>query len=113
MPMYDFICEQCDSPAELTVKYEERDDEHFCDCGGLLRRNQISGFSIGKPRYQMQAVTSKGEHIKGHFGKTAKRDVLAQAKDMAKSGKPIEPVNIRLDMNDAKKRARKRKGKRK
>lgn len=75
MPLYTYDCPRCGCEADRVVKYEERDNGLFeCEgCSSTLRRRKVSGFTMGKPAYQMQAVLSSGAHIKGHFGKDAPR----------------------------------------
>ncbi len=74
MPLlYEFECETCEARKEEIVQYDERDKSRLCYCGGPLKR-LVSFGAIHGPAYQMQAVTSSGEHVKGQFGKSAKRD---------------------------------------
>lgn len=75
MPLYTYECPRCEVAVDRVIKYEERDNGQFeCEtCGSTLRRRGVSEFCMGKPAYQMQAVLGNGDHIKGHFGKDAKR----------------------------------------
>ncbi len=73
MPLYEFQCLVCQARKEEIVRYDERDETRLCYCGGLLKRLIAFG-AIHGPAYQMQAVTSSGQHVKGHFGVEAKRD---------------------------------------
>lgn len=74
MPIYTFDCDNCTRTVDVLVSYEDRDGDHNCSvCGGALIRRGVSGFQTGKPRFQTQAVLGNGAHIKGHFGKDARR----------------------------------------
>lgn len=74
MPIYTYDCAECERVVDVLVSYQDRDGEHACSvCGGSLVRHGVSGFQLGKSAYQMQAVLANGDHIKGHFGKDAKR----------------------------------------
>ena len=74
MPLYSYYCENCGHEIEEIVKYEERDTASvICyKCNKQMKRG-IDAAKIGSPAYQMQAVMKDGSHVKGHFGKTAKR----------------------------------------
>ena len=72
--IYDYHCTKCEETFEVMhVKYEERDDERFHDCGELVTRVPHK-VTLGDEPYQMKAVLANGEKVKGHFGKSAKRD---------------------------------------
>lgn len=75
MPIYTYKCKKCGVETERVISYDKRDyalNCQFCD-GVLSRLGQLERPTIGKPGYQMQAVLSNGAHVKGHFGKEAKR----------------------------------------
>lgn len=75
MPIYTYVCVKCGAEVEAVVSLKDRDQSliHSC-CGGVLNRlAQIERTALGKPGYQMQAVLADGSHVKGHFGKEAKR----------------------------------------
>jgi predicted nucleic acid-binding Zn ribbon protein len=74
MPLYTYKCE-CGYEEEEIVSYEERDTIYIsCEkCGKKLCRG-IDAPKIGSEPYKMKAVMRDGSHVKGHFGKTAKRD---------------------------------------
>lgn len=75
MPMYEYQCVQCGAIEEHYVQNSgQRDDALECaKCGGEMERI-VSPFALGQSEYQMQAVLGSGAHLKGHFGKEAKRD---------------------------------------
>jgi putative FmdB family regulatory protein len=75
VPVYTFDCESCGSTSDEIVSYRLRDIEPVAcrSCGVGMRRRGISGFRLGKARYQMAAVLPNGDHIPGHFGKDARR----------------------------------------
>lgn len=72
MPLYTFAC-SCGFSDEYLIRLSERDSKAiFCDlCGKELRRKMDMPV-LGKPAYQMQAVTDRG-HIPGHFGRAARK----------------------------------------
>lgn len=70
MPMYTFRC-ACGLEEERMLEISERDSEFDCpNCGEPMAR-VLEAPKLGRPRYQMQAVLGSGEHVPGHFGKTA------------------------------------------
>lgn len=73
MPLYTFECE-CGFFDEYYLQMSRRNTARlFCEqCGRVLTR-AVDKPVIGKPAYQMQAVTTDGRHIPGHFGKAAKK----------------------------------------
>ena len=75
MPVYTFECPACGCERDHVVSFDERDAGLFeCGrCAVAMRRQAVSAFALGKPSYQMQAVLGNGDHLKGHFGKDAKR----------------------------------------
>jgi putative FmdB family regulatory protein len=74
MPIYTFICSGCGYQEEQLLKYQERDTPFTCpSCGDPMNRRGGEITHIGKESYQMKAVLGTGEHVKGHFGKDAKR----------------------------------------
>lgn len=74
MPMYTFVCADCGVEVELVVRIEDRDQSRLHEgCGGALVRRAVEGFRIGPPSYVPGAITSQGELIPGHFGKSARR----------------------------------------
>lgn len=74
MPVYTYDCDNCARVVDVIVSYADRDGTHLCSvCKGELIRRGVSGFRLGKPRYQMAAVLPNGDHIPGHFGKDASR----------------------------------------
>lgn len=81
MPIYTYKCKRCGADTESLVPYQGRDAPRFCKwikeddgiCGGLLQRDGLDLPTIGKPAHQMGAVLENGAHVKGHFGKDAKR----------------------------------------
>ena len=74
MPLYTYKCAACREVVELIVAISERDNDRMHDfCGGALVRSGIEAFRIGAPSYVPGAVTSKGQLIPGHFGKSARR----------------------------------------
>jgi putative FmdB family regulatory protein len=73
MPIYTYLCKKCGKEVEQVVSYEKRDsDWKHEDCGGSLKWSGIELFCPGKESYQMKAITESGEHVSGHFGKTAR-----------------------------------------
>lgn len=73
MPAYDYECESCGWTGEiLMVPYEERHKQPCFGCGELLKLGVGFRAIAGTP-YQMKAVMTDGSHVKGHFGKEAKR----------------------------------------
>jgi len=81
--MYDYLCEKCGERVELIVPYAERNDDHEHDgCGGTLKRTGFTKAPGARQLTQyggMQAVVvDRNEktvgHVKGHFGKEAKRN---------------------------------------
>lgn len=74
MPMYSYECSKCAVERELIVSYEERNHPHKCSACGTPMERLLDAPKLGKPAYQMKAVMGNGEHVKGHFGKTAKRN---------------------------------------
>ena len=82
MPLFEYICDKCGNREEHLVKAKEKDDElrcESCDEGAMMRR-LLAKIQIGKPVYQVQAVLGSGAHVKGHFGKDAKRDKSGRKK---------------------------------
>ncbi len=74
MPIYSFTCRTCKNASEQVVRYDER-DKQICDipdCNGSLERAGVELVTLGKSAYQMQAVMGNGEHVRGHFAKSAK-----------------------------------------
>lgn len=40
MPMYKFICPECNKEKEINMKISEyKSDGHICECGGQLKRS--------------------------------------------------------------------------
>jgi hypothetical protein len=78
MPIYTYKCQKCGAREEHVVSYDLRDSQFHCSttgCRGYFARDKgLERPTIGKPGYQMQAVLSDGSHVKGHFGKDAKRN---------------------------------------
>jgi putative FmdB family regulatory protein len=73
MPIYTFVCE-CGHEEEHILKADERDSEFKCpNCDGVLRWQGIERFTKGKPSFQSQAILGSGAHVKGHFGKEARK----------------------------------------
>jgi len=72
MPIFTFNC-KCGNVLEEICKYEDRPDKKKCDCGKWAIRQGIELCTLGKEGYQPQAILENGDHIKGHFGKEAKR----------------------------------------
>jgi predicted nucleic acid-binding Zn ribbon protein len=73
MPAYDYKCFSCGWTGEiLQVPYEERNDQPCFWCGKPLSL-QVGFRAVGAESYQMKAVMTDGSHVKGHFGKDAKR----------------------------------------
>jgi len=78
MPLYSYRCEneQCGLIEEHVNKWADRDVTYTCpSCESemhLLGVTMPSKLS-GKEGYQMKAVLANGQHVKGHFGKSAKR----------------------------------------
>lgn len=74
MPVYDFECKKCGWVGELmNVRYEKRDTQPCPKCWETLGGPIPAFRSVGKSAYQMGAVLENGAHLKGHFGKDAKR----------------------------------------
>lgn len=72
--MFTYACTTCGNVSEQIVKYDDR-DKQICDipdCNGQLARGGPEKVTLGKPAYQMKAVMRNGEHVRGHFGKSAK-----------------------------------------
>lgn len=74
MPIYTYKCLGCGYREEALLPLSERDNPDFCcdKCGDQMRRI-MDVPNIGKPAYQMQAITDNGRHIPGHFGKSARK----------------------------------------
>lgn len=73
MPAYDYECPSCGWSGEIMmVPYEERHSQACFGCGETLRLG-VGFAAIGAEPYQMKAVMRDGSHVKGHFGKDAKR----------------------------------------
>ena len=71
MPLYGFVCFECDTERECMSTIDERNEVRIiCKCGTRMKR-KVEAPALGKSRYQMQAVMTDGTHIKGHFGKEA------------------------------------------
>jgi putative FmdB family regulatory protein len=75
MPIYTYVCAKCSAEVEVMANLKDRDAAIVHEgCGGDLKRLvQIERTVMGRPGYQMQAVLANGSHVKGHFGKEAKR----------------------------------------
>lgn len=74
MPFYTYVCAECQAEVELLICIADRDKPlTHMDCGGVLARRKVEAFRIGAPSYVPGAVTSTGQLIPGHFGKTARR----------------------------------------
>jgi putative FmdB family regulatory protein len=74
MPVYDYECPNCKWRGELfQVAYSERGDQSCPECDEPLGSPSPGFGAIHGPEYQMQAVMGDGSHVKGHFGKEAKR----------------------------------------
>jgi len=73
MPAYDYHCPSCSWSGELLqVPYENRHKQRCPDCKKRLKLD-IGFAAIGPEPFQTKAVLSNGAHVKGHFGKEAKR----------------------------------------
>jgi len=74
MPLYDFRCRDCGFISEHLVAMEQRDTATVL-CGHCLGGNMSWVIAqapvLGKERYQMKAVLNDGQHVAGHFGKSA------------------------------------------
>lgn len=79
MPLFEYRCEKCGEHKDHVVKASEKDDDRFCDCGGVQVR-VLAPPVVGKTGYQMKAVLGGGARLKGHFGKDAKRDKAGRKK---------------------------------
>lgn len=74
MPMYDYECPICEWADEIQCKIADRGKQSCPVCSSRLPHPLIlQAPAHHGPAYQMKAVLSNGEHIKGHFGKEAKR----------------------------------------
>ena len=73
MPIYQYECTKCGREFERVKAIRHRDELELCACGGNAKRVPAQAV-IGKPGSQMQAVLKNGAHLKGHFGKEAKRN---------------------------------------
>jgi len=73
MPLYTFICNKCEGEFERIEKHEDLRKVFACECGGELRWRGCEDIKVGRPGYQMAAVTSTGAKIPGHFGKEARK----------------------------------------
>lgn len=72
MPLYDYQCEKCEHVFETMVPLCEVDNARYCaKCGGLLARIVTSPPALHGEGYQMKAILSNGQKVKGHFGKAA------------------------------------------
>ncbi len=81
MPIYGFKCVGCGEESDHVVKYEDRNKLIRCEgCYCKLVRDGVSAPNIGSPTFQMQAVMGNGSHVKGHFGKAAKKKHKVQGK---------------------------------
>ena len=59
MPLYEYVCNNCEQKKDIIVKLEERDEPRKCDCGnGDLVRDEN--------------LHAAGLHFKGMWYKTAK-----------------------------------------
>ena len=73
MPLYTYYC-PTHGNQEQVQKYAERDKATCRDCDNLIQRQGVEKpSSFNAPAYQMGVFTGKGQVIKGHFGKEAKR----------------------------------------
>lgn len=81
MPIYVYDCQGCGE--EITMyssidlrdaEYCHRDHEPSVECIGALLRRKVQPVTLGKPSFQSGAVMSDGSIVKGHFGKTARKD---------------------------------------
>lgn len=82
MPNYDYECPNCKWKGELiNVAISERGDQGCPECDEPLQSPVMKQAPAQHgPGYQMQAVVGEGQHIKGHFGKEAKRDKSGRRK---------------------------------
>ena len=73
MPIYTFRCSKCKISEEHIVKMADRDQKIIL-CGICAERmaRQIDAPVIGKPGFQMHAITEGGRKIAGEFGQAAK-----------------------------------------
>jgi len=74
MPLYTFVCESCGFEEEALLSVSERNttDNRCADCGQTMVR-RIDAVNFKTDPYQMKAILSDGQHVPGHFGKTAKK----------------------------------------
>lgn len=74
MPLYTYECKECKCREENLVSIQDRDTASFLcpECGDETIR-VVDAPVIGKPGYQMKAVMGNGEHVPGHFGKSARK----------------------------------------
>lgn len=74
MPLYTYYCSVCGAFDVLSAVVE-RNEPKRCTCGEMALRGGPEGPGLVKPggEYQMRAVMDDGCHVKGHFGKDAKR----------------------------------------
>lgn len=80
MPMYEYGCGACGGKVEDITAFEKRDALRKCPACGEVMSRLVTAPKIGKPGYQMKAVLTNGQHVKGHFGKDAKRDKSGRRK---------------------------------
>jgi len=73
MPLYDYECTQCGERFEQLVPIDLRNvGLVVCPiCGTVAKLVIATPPKLGKERYQMKAVLSDGQHVAGHFGKSA------------------------------------------
>lgn len=74
MPLYTYVCGDCEAAQERITSYSVRNEPVSCQCGGQMTRRGVETFSVGQPAYQMQGILADGTHVPGHFGKSAKWD---------------------------------------
>ena len=75
MPIFSYRCESCGEDVERITAFAARDEpmQHgTAFCGGTLKRHGVELFSTGKPSFQTMAITANGQHVAGHFGKSAR-----------------------------------------
>jgi len=87
--VYDYECPNCCWMGEMwQVPYSERGNQSCPICSGRLGFPVIKKAPVINPSgFQMGAILSNGEKIKGHFGKEAKREKGAYRKLKRTKGK--------------------------
>lgn len=72
MPMYIFLCVACSNEEEHLADIKDRDKVKLeCSkCGSRLKRVPAAANFDVNP-YHMKAVLNNGQHVAGHFGKSA------------------------------------------